>query len=213
MSLQRRINISVLNKYEENFFLSRPRYPGNTAAHVYSQAPGGAELCYSDQCELHTVTTGHTVPLLMCHTTPVLERRHRTLPHGGQAQGRLQGDFQGFDQGKPQYREYDVSSMMSEIEQLSLYSGSSRKHSLVGGLDTDHESSHRSRRQRHRSGRSHDPKPVITKSEPPSPGHSYDIGHGDIGHSPGHSYCSETRDNWQLDDPTPGCCSLQHSSG
>ena len=69
-------------------------------------------------------------------------------------------------QGYP--REYDVTSIVSEVEELSLYSASSRKHSLVTS-----ESSGGHTRRRHRSGRGEEPRgSVTTKSEPPSPGHS-----------------------------------------
>lgn len=131
----------------------------------------------------------------MAHITPVLDRRHhRSQPHNAHAH------YQ-------QYREYDVSSIVSEIEQLSLYSASSRKQSLAGTGETG-SSGHV--RRRHRSGRQEDPRPVVTKSEPPSPGHSC----YSAAASPGHSYSSETRGSgaWQ-DEATPGCCSLQQSGG
>ena len=82
-------------------------------------------------------------------------------------------------------REYDVSSM---------------DHRHGYGHQQQHHQQQQGRR-RHRSGRQEDPQPSLTKSEPPSPGHSC------------YSYSSETRagaDTWQ-EEPTAGCCSLQQT--
>merc|ERR1719420_1808807 len=100
---------------------SRPRY--QTAYH---------QCCYpdtyytstrvldTDQCQVHQVTSTTTGQVhQVTSSTPLMDRRqgHRTLPHS---------QYQ-------YHREYDVSSIVSEIEQLSLYSSSSRKQSLVVG--------------------------------------------------------------------------------
>ena len=145
----------------------------------------------TDQCQVH-VSSGAP---LMTHTTPLLDRRHQHHRYG---------------QGPSYPREYDVSSIVSEVDQLSLYSASSRKHSLVNV--TEDSSGHHTRR-RHRSGRDHqEPRGSgVTKSEPPSPGHSC----YSAAASPGHSYSSEVRgagDTW-TDEATAGCCSLQTSHG
>lgn len=148
----------------------------------------------TDQCQVH-VGPGAA---LMTHTTPLMDRRHHHRYTG---------------QSGPAYpREYDVSSIVSEADQLSLYSTSSRKHSLVNVTE---DSGHHTRR-RHRSGRGQDSHEEprgsgVTKSEPPSPGHSC----YSAAASPGHSYSSETRgagDTW-ADEATAGCCSLQPSHG
>ena len=60
-------------------------------------------------------------------------------------------------------RDWDVASVVSEIEQLSLYSREQSRDRRRAGT---------SARRRHRSGRQDDPRPEVTKSEPPSPGHS-----------------------------------------
>ena len=149
--------------------------------------------------QVHQVTSAATGQVhQVTSSTPLMDRRHgvhRTLPGHGQYQ---------------YHREYDVSSIVSEIEQLSLYSASSRKQSLVIGAGDEEQTTHV--RRRHRSGRQEDPRPVATKSEPPSPGHSCYSASASPGHT---SYSSETRGScatWQ-DEATAGCCSLQQSVG
>ena len=62
----------------------------------------------TDQCQVHVTPGG----ALMTHTTPLLDRRHH---HGHR-----------YTSSSSYAREYDVSSIVSEVEQLSLYSASSR---------------------------------------------------------------------------------------
>ena len=113
------------------------------------------------------------------HGTPFLERRkrHRDCDH---AYG----------------QEYDVSSMMSEIEHLSLYSSNSRKQSIASSVESHSKVKSVAKKTRQ--------EPNYTKSEPSSPGHSCYSQNA----SPGHSFSSETRGTWR-DEPTPGCCSIQ----
>ena len=94
-------------------------------------------------------------------------------------------------------REYDVTSMMSEIEHLSLYYSSSRKQSVASSVDEQNKEMKRreSSKQEYQ----------LTKSEPSSPG----AGCYSENASPGHSYSTETRGMWR-EEPTPGCCSIHH---
>ena len=87
-------------------------------------------------------------------------------------------------------REYDVTSMLSEIEQLSLYSSSSRKESIGSEIYSQTKVA--------KGNEVH-----YTKSEPSSPGHSCYSQNA----SPGHSYV-DSRGAWSEDPPT-GCCALQ----
>ena len=95
-------------------------------------------------------------------------------------------------------REFDVSSIMSgeELPHRLHYNNHQPHHQLL------HHQPQRVRR-RHRSGRGEDPEPVLTKSEPASPGHSC--------YSTGSETETRAGGAWQ-EEPTPGCCSLHQGT-
>ena len=117
-------------------------------------------------------------------------------------------------------RDWDVASVVSEIEQLSLYSREQSRDRRRAGT---------SARRRHRSGRQEDPRPEVTKSEPPSPGHSCASERSELlqvslivaqfnnmihhmSSSTSTSYVTlvqETRGGPWQEEVTAGCCSLQ----
>ena len=110
-------------------------------------------------------------------------------------------------------RDWDVASVVSEIEQLSLYSREQSRDRRRAGT---------SARRRHRSGRQDDPRPEVTKSEPPSPGHSCASERSellqvslivaqfhDINFHFQFVCVQETRGGPWQEEVTAGCCSLQ----